>query len=120
METWDRPCVEQKFVVLDGTLRFNQDFPDERFKATWKADREDIALKSVRSEFEKEQSQVRKTASRRRIDETLKDADEQKILLEASAPSREKVSNTTVVMLLSGSLGIVLIASYLLLKRAGR
>jgi hypothetical protein len=93
----DRPVAYETYMVLQGTVRFNQKLPDKFFSLDWKGSLpEDEKLAIRRKEFRKPPRRNDPDGIKQHLGRALADADEQSKQLEASSEARDPWSWTTV------------------------
>ena len=119
IDTSSSPVFEESYVLVDGTPKLNQSLPDRRFTIEWN-EAARAPLQSARSRQGDGFGLGRSKAARGLDVEVVEQADRQKRQLEASAPSREGFSATTLGVYALSSFGLALLAATLFLKWKGR
>ena len=109
------PTYLENYNVMRDTVELNQGLPDRRFSIDWSGSARTARLRSAQARLDAALRQSKSPAPERIIDAVLAEADDQARLLDASAPSRERWSGTTLGMLLLTVVGSVSlsIAAYL-------
>jgi hypothetical protein len=99
------PTYLENFNIVMETIKVNQGLPDSRFSLDWSDSVKAVHAQNVRARLKERLNQPRRRTSEGVVDAVVNEAADQAQLLEASAPSREHWTATTVGMSLLGVFG---------------
>ncbi len=112
-----RPVFEETLLVVDGTVKINQNLPDKRFTLDWKQNGGGDQSGMAKSELDQRLRRPRAKTPQAEVDRALEVADRQRVHLEASAPSREWASSTMIGASCLGAFGVLLISTPWIARR---
>jgi len=120
------PTHEEYYSVVDGTVRFNQDLPDRRFRFDWATESKSPLLARSIRQFEEQERRLRGLSTsdvEQRIDTLLEKADQQSEQLLASqgdAGGLFGLTGSIRVALLSVGITLLVIIGYRKFANASR
>ncbi len=112
------PVGVETYSLVDGTVRFNQDLPDEVFKLKWKGKLpETEKLAEQRRTFHEPPTRNDLPGITERLDRSLAKADKQSKQLEASAPADGEGAGEMVARMGLIGIGLAIVVGVVLVKR---
>jgi hypothetical protein len=115
----DTPIFRETYEVVNGTMEINHGLKDTQFAVDWNGPiPETERIRELRARFMKPRTPSNRIENvQASLEERLKRADEQAGRLIADSPNAEFAATTTVLQVIFGTIGVVLIIAVVVIKR---